>query len=109
MRRLLRAALAASSLGLALVACAPRIDSAQQKTFDACMAGVAREFPDSVRPGVKIVERRQAEAIGNYKEDCMTNLGYRYDESKAGCRRPPSWDPDYPRFQSDVTCYALRS
>lgn len=106
MRRWVKAA--AASLGLTLAACGPRVDPAQQTVFDSCMAATARQFPDSVRPGVKIVQREQAEAIGNYKENCMVNFGYKYDESKTGCRRPPSWDPDYPQFQSDVTCYAKR-
>ncbi len=108
MSRKTKAVAAASAMGLALAGCGPQVDPAQQKIFDTCMAAVARDFPDSVRPGVKVVEREQAEAIGNYKETCMTNLGYGYDESKSGCRRPPSWDPDYPQRQSDVTCYAPR-
>jgi len=96
----------AAALGLALAGCGLQVDPAQQKMFDFCMAGAAREFPDTVRPGLKIVERQQAEVIGAYKENCMNHFGFTYDQSKTGCRRPPSWDPDYPQFQSDVTCYS---
>jgi hypothetical protein len=106
MWRMTMAALTVSTLALALAGCGPHVDPAQQKIFDTCMAGAAWEFSDSVRPGPKVVEREQAEAIGNYKENCMNNFGFKYDETKSGCRRPPSWDPDYPQRQSDVTCYS---
>ena len=96
----------AAAAALALAGCGPQVDPAQQKIFDTCMEGVAREFPDTAKPGVKIVSREQAEVIGNYKENCMNEFGYTYAEGKTGCRRPPTWDPDYPEMQSDVTCYA---
>jgi hypothetical protein len=104
MSRLLTAAVAA--LALALAACAPQIDPALKKTFDACTASAASQFPDTCRPGEVCADVRQIEGIGNAMESCMTGFGYKYDESKAGCQLPPPYNARFYQLKSEVSCYS---
>jgi len=104
MSRLLTAVSAASALTLA--ACGPRVDPAQQKTFDSCSAAAAKEFPSTCRPGELCADARQIEGLGASMETCMSSLGYRYDESRTGCQLPPPYNARYYQLKSDVTCYS---
>jgi len=107
MSRLLTAATAA--FALALAACGPQVDPAQQKAFDSCSASAASQAPNTCRPGEVCADMAQIEGLGNAMETCMTNFGYNYDESKTGCQLPPPYNARYYQLKSDVTCYSSRT
>lgn len=104
MSRWLTAATVASALVLA--ACGPHMDAAQQKTFDACTASAASQFPGTCRPGELCADARQIEGLGNAMESCMTGFGYKYDESKSGCQLPPPYNARFYQLKSVVGCYS---
>lgn len=106
MSRMSHAAWAIAALTLA--ACGGS-DPAKTKVFDACRQEVATRYPDTSKPGELTIDVGRIERVGNAMESCMTEFGYKYDESKSGCQLPPPYDARYYWKKSDVECYSSLS
>jgi hypothetical protein len=93
------------AIGLGLTACNAS-DPAELKSFNLCQSATARAYPDSSRPGELVVDAKHIEDVGNGMEGCMYGYGYNYDESKPGCKLPPSYDANFYFLKSNSSCYS---